>query len=132
METERRNSERQIRRAITALRQQGVNLGDTINHRDAGRDREEDNGDSHELSTLAPGSLRNVRSAQKKPETPHDSAHSDGGLGADAVDSEAAMQQEDNVKFVMPASIIQEMTGQKFTGMAPADGEDKYPGLRRK
>ena len=147
METERRNSEKQIRKAITTLRQQGVDLAEAVNYgrtnhnnnnhnnnnhnNNNGNGNDDDDG-SHELSTLMPGPL-SERAAQKKPATPHDSAHSDSGI-VDAVpeDPEANIELEDNMKFVMPPSIIREMTGQKFTGMSPPDGEEKYPGLRRK
>ena len=138
METERRNSEKQIRRAITTLRRQGVDLAEAVDYgRTNGGSRDGDDDGTHELSTLMSGSgSPSERAAQKKPATPHDSAHSDAGGGSVVdpapADPEANIQLEDNMKFVMPASIIREMTGQKFTGMSPPDGEEKYPGLRRK
>lgn len=125
METERRNSEKRIRKAIVSLRQRGLNLAGFnlpgLDHIGTARNRHQE---SHELSPLAPHAPRHEpanRVVKPLPATPdRTDAHLEAELGI-----------EENIKFIMPVSIIKEMTNQKFTMMGPADGEQKFPGVRR-
>ncbi|RYP81432.1 hypothetical protein DL770_005908 [Monosporascus sp. CRB-9-2] len=111
IETERRNSERRIKKAIMSLSQRGLNLGSASNwiiQR------------SHTLSTPPPESVIE-EPMNRLPESP---IPPDQRSDAEA-DVEAETRTEDNVKFIMPASVIREMTVQKYTMMGPADGEQK-------
>lgn len=129
METERRNSEKRIRKAIVSLRQRGLNFAG-LNFAGMEHTRTEDNRgqESHELSPLAPDAPRHgaqrrepVDRLGKLPATP----------SRTSAQLEAVRQMEENMKFVMPVSIMREMTDQKYTMMGPADGRQKYPGIRR-
>ncbi|RYP22217.1 hypothetical protein DL767_009097 [Monosporascus sp. MG133] len=117
IETERRNSERRIKKALMSLSQWGLDLASTSNYLTRR---------SHALSTLPPESVIEERT-DGPPEPP---APPDRRRDTEA-DVEAEMRIEDNMKFIMPASLIREMTDQKYTMMGPPDGEQKYPGLRR-
>ncbi|RYP52773.1 hypothetical protein DL768_002124 [Monosporascus sp. mg162] len=114
IETERRNSERRIKKAIMSLSQWGLDLASTSNQIIRR---------SHALSTLPPESVIEEQT-NRPPESPKPP---DRRRDAQA-DVEAETRIEDNVKFIMPASVIKEMTVQKYTMMGPADGEQKqYP-----
>ncbi|RYO95547.1 hypothetical protein DL764_007669 [Monosporascus ibericus] len=117
IETERRNSERRIKKAIMSLSQRGLDLASTSYYLTRR---------SHALSTLPPESV-----IEERPNRPPESPIPPDRRRDTEADVEAEMRIEDNVKFIMPASLIKEMTDQKYTMMGPADGEQKYPGLRR-
>ncbi|RYP83008.1 hypothetical protein DL769_001477 [Monosporascus sp. CRB-8-3] len=117
IETERRNSERRIKKAIMSLSRRGLDLASPSNYITRR---------SHAFSTLPPESVIEEQT-NRPPESP---VPPDRGRDAEA-DAEAETRIEDNLKFIMPASLIREMTDQKYTMMGPADGEQKYPGLRR-
>lgn len=117
IETERRNSERRIKKAIMSLSQWGLDLASTSNYI---------NRRSHAQSTLPPESV-----IEERPNRPSESPILPDRRRDTEADVEAETRMDDNVKFIMPASLIREMTVQKYTMMGPADGEQKYPGLRR-
>ncbi|KAK7750455.1 hypothetical protein SLS62_007644 [Diatrype stigma] len=136
METERRNSEKQIRKAIVSLRQRGLHLtGFNL----PGLDRpastiEERAQESYELSPLAPDAPRH--DAMRSDSEPAERlgglpAVPDRALARPEAEADANAPIEDNMKFIIPPSIIREMTNQKYSMMGPANGEQKYPGIRR-
>lgn len=141
METERRNSEKQIRKAIVSLRQRGLHLAGFnlpgIVERPASTIEDRGQG-SYELSPLAPDAPRHdaLRRDSEPVERHGDLPAAPGRAlarpeaGADA-DATATAQMEENMKFIIPPSIIREMTDQKYSMMGPANGEQKYPGIRR-
>ncbi|RYO97467.1 hypothetical protein DL763_002735 [Monosporascus cannonballus] len=117
IETERRNSERRIKKAIMSLSRRGLELASTSNHMTRR---------SHALSTLPPESV-----IEEWTDRPPESPVPPNRIRDAEADVEADTGIEDNMKFIMPASLIREMTDQKYTMMGPVDGEQKYPGLRR-
>ncbi|RYP70603.1 hypothetical protein DL771_005316 [Monosporascus sp. 5C6A] len=109
IETDRRNSEKRIKKAIMSLSQRGLELARTSNYITRG---------SRALPTPPPESVIEEPTDRppKSPILPYRR------MDAEA-DVEVETRIEDNLKFIMPASLIREMTDQKYTMMGPADSE---------
>ncbi len=157
METERRNSDRRIRKVISSLRERGLNISSRTDNKKQG---------SHESTAVASEPScperrgRDMESSATLPATPDRMVAQQPGVkawelsttpdqtlaqqpeaeawelpatpdGRMTHQTEVETRVEENLKFVIPSSIIKEMTGEKFTMMGPADGEQKYTGVRR-
>ncbi|RYP19340.1 hypothetical protein DL765_003422 [Monosporascus sp. GIB2] len=109
IETERRNSERRITKAIMSLSRRGLELASTSNYITRR---------SHALSALPPESV-----IEERTDRPPESLSPANRRWDAEADVEAETRIEDNMKFIMPASLIREMTDQKYTMMGPVDGE---------